>query len=192
MRDPTDRYLSADQSVSGCSLPAAVLGLHALWPVGEKSFDVLIAARPSRAPGSPALRHLSETTGPRLTDPTGARSSPRPPTDATIARQLVSRSICIGAPPTAVWPWLAQMMRGAGIYGWSKLETPECRSADTLIPDVGPPAVGDRVSDLLEVVAVEPGRALVWRCTRPLEIGRIAIEELELAYRLDPAGSDGS
>ena len=76
-----------------------------------------------------------------------------------------TRAITIDAPPSAVWPWLVQM--GFGRAGWYSYDAIDMkgRSADGIISDVGPLAVGDIVPTHpgggFEVKAIEPERFLV-------------------------------
>ena len=94
----------------------------------------------------------------------------------------------IEAPPPAVWPWLCQMMRGGGLYGWPALESNGCRSSERLIDDVPPPRVGDRADELFVLCDVEPGRRLVWRAGPDLELLGFAIDELVIDYELCSIG----
>jgi hypothetical protein len=76
-----------------------------------------------------------------------------------------TRSIEIGAPPSAVWPWLVQMGYGRG--GWYSYDTVDMRgeSADRIVPAWQSLAVGDILPTHpgggFEVKGIDPGRALV-------------------------------
>jgi hypothetical protein len=101
------------------------------------------------------------------------------------ASHVSTHAIPIARSAALVWPWLAQMMRGAGIQGWPKLETPRCRSADYLVAGLGAPRVGERLCDVLGIVAVEPGHEIVWQSLEPLHVTGVPVERLTLDYRLD-------
>jgi hypothetical protein len=78
-----------------------------------------------------------------------------------------TRGITIDAPPEAVWPWLLQLGYGrAGWYSYDQLDQ-RGRSADDIVEAWQTLAVGDIVPTHpgggFEVVAIEPGRALVLR-----------------------------
>ena len=76
-----------------------------------------------------------------------------------------TRGLTIDAPPSAVWPWLAQLGFGRG--GWYSYDAMDMkgRSADTILPEHQALAVGDIVptdpSGGFEVRVLEPERALV-------------------------------
>jgi len=76
-----------------------------------------------------------------------------------------TRSIEIGAPPDAVWPWLVQM--GYNRAGWYSYDVVDMKGAsvDAIVPELQQLAVGDMVPNApdtaFEVKVVEPGRALV-------------------------------
>jgi hypothetical protein len=82
-----------------------------------------------------------------------------------IALGRETRGITIAAPPEAVWPWLVQLGYGrAGWYSYDQLDQ-RGRSADEIHDEWQTLAVGDIVPTHpgggFEVVALEPGRALV-------------------------------
>jgi hypothetical protein len=75
-----------------------------------------------------------------------------------------TRSIEIGAPAAAVWPWLVQMgYERAGWYSYDQLDM-KGRSADTIIPEFQSLKVGDILPTFpgggFEVRVVDEGRAL--------------------------------
>ena len=91
-------------------------------------------------------------------------------------RYVVNHAITINAPSPAVWPWLVQMGQGrGGLYSYDWLENlfrMRIHSADRIIPefqnlkpgDVFRLVPEDYFTDLhFEVMAVEPGHALVMR-----------------------------
>jgi hypothetical protein len=99
------------------------------------------------------------------------------PGDDIIAEATVQtdHAVTIDAPPSAVWPWVAQM--GWGRAGWytarwvDRLLFPaNGPSADRVIPDLQDIDVGTFIPDGppetecgLHVVSIEPGRSLVLR-----------------------------
>ncbi len=66
-----------------------------------------------------------------------------------VPRFASTRAISIAAPPSAVWPWLAQIGEGrGGLYSYESLERlagPRMQSADTIISELQDLAVGDVV-----------------------------------------------
>lgn len=82
-----------------------------------------------------------------------------------------TRAITIDAPPSAVWPWIAQMgpapRGGAYTYDWiENLLGLNMHSADEVLPDFQHPEVGDTLgygANIMRVERVEPGRVMAWR-----------------------------
>jgi hypothetical protein len=150
--------------------------LRSLWDVGEESFRTLINARFRRIPSAGVTDE--ERRSPML----GDALIPRP-------GRVFMRVADIDRDADAVWPWLAQMMRGGGIYGWPVLETAECRSADYLLEKLVPPRIGDRVGDVLEVAQVDAPREIVWRAPVTLELLGFRVQALTIDYLLKPRSS---
>jgi proline iminopeptidase len=81
----------------------------------------------------------------------------------------------IDAPPSAVWPWLAQMGcdRG-GWYSWDRLDNGGRPSTERIHPEWQALAVGDRLASTpsgttwFTVAALEPERVLVLRASLDL------------------------
>jgi uncharacterized protein YndB with AHSA1/START domain len=73
----------------------------------------------------------------------------------------MTRAVTIAAPPETVWPWLAQMGRGAGWYSVDHLDNGGKMSARHVVSWVPPPREGDAtaIGYLRQVV---PGRELTW------------------------------
>ncbi len=99
-------------------------------------------------------------------------AQPLPGDDLIPASDLqgaTTRAISIDAPPSAVWPWLAQMGQGrAGAYTYDWIENLfglGMHSADHIIPELQHPQIGDVLlrtpSTEMRVQAIEPERALV-------------------------------
>lgn len=79
-------------------------------------------------------------------------------------------AVTINAPPSAVWPWLAQMgCDRAGWYSWDRLDNGGIPSAERVHPEWQPVEVGDRWPSMpsgatwFEIAAVEPERFLALR-----------------------------
>ena len=92
-----------------------------------------------------------------------------------------TRAITIAADADAVWPWVAQLGQGRGgfySYDWLENLIPQVNihNADHIVPEWQHIAVGSVVRlapELpLDVVALEPGRALVLRGGVPM--GKVA------------------
>ncbi len=132
-------------------------------------------------------RHLQKVRRPRQTDGDAACSM-LGDTLITDPCQEVTRSIAVFAPARTVWPWLAQMMRGAGMYGWPRLESDSCRSADCLLRELPPPQVGDRLGDVLELVTLDAQSELVWRARPGVGVLDFTIDDLTLDYQVCALG----
>jgi hypothetical protein len=149
----------------------AVGYLHTLWDIREDSFRMLVQPGfPPALPGAGTkddlhLHMLGDDliTGPALT---------------------LTRASNIDAALNDVWPWVAQMMRGAGVYGWNILETPEHRSADYLLSGLGAPEIGDHVGDVLEIARVHAPREIVWRASGGVDLLGLHLTALTLDYLL--------
>ena len=76
-------------------------------------------------------------------------------------RQRMTRATTIAATPEAVWPWLAQMGRGAGWYSHDRLDNGGRPSARHLVGWIPEPHVGDALS-IGYLRRIEPGRELVY------------------------------
>ena len=97
---------------------------------------------------------------------TGEEVAARLPGDELFedADGLATRAITIGAPPSAVWPWIAQMgpspRGGAYTYDWiENLLGLNMHSVDRVLPDYQHPQVGDGFrydSNRMRFAIVEP------------------------------------
>jgi hypothetical protein len=84
---------------------------------------------------------------------------------------VATRAIDIDAPPSAVWPWIAQMgpapRGGAYTYDWiENLLGLDMHSADRVLPEFQHPEVGDVLGygrNRMRVERVEPEHVLAWR-----------------------------
>lgn len=111
-----------------------------------------------------AKRRQWGTVGTEATDGLpGDEFVPQPKWTYTLA-------VGIGAPPTAVWPWIAQIGQGrGGFYTYQTLENIlGCRitNATEILPPHQHPAVGDHIhlhptTPPLRIEVVDPPRALV-------------------------------
>ncbi len=161
---------SSPRQAAGC--------LRMLWDIGEESFRTLVNARYRPVPAGGVTD--AERRLPMLGDALLAKPA-----------RVIMRAADIDEAADAVWPWLAQMMRGGGIYGWSALETPRCRSADYPLDELAPPRVGDRVGDVLEVAIVDPPREIVWNAPAGLELLGFEVRALTIDYLLRPGPHGG-
>jgi hypothetical protein len=82
-----------------------------------------------------------------------------------------TRAISIGAPASAVWPWLVQMgptpRGGAYTYDWiENLLGLGIHSTDQVLPAFQHPEVGDTIAyggNRMRIERIEPERVLAWR-----------------------------
>lgn len=77
------------------------------------------------------------------------------------ARVVMTRAISIHAEPKIVWPWLAQLGRGAGWYSIDLLDNGNKISARHIVTWIPEPQLGD-ASPIGYLRHLEPGTALVW------------------------------
>ncbi len=77
------------------------------------------------------------------------------------ARVAMTRAVSLAAPPDDVWPWLAQLGRGAGWYTYDRLDNGSRDSARHLVLWVPPPEVGDATA-IGYLRRLDTGRALTW------------------------------
>jgi hypothetical protein len=84
-----------------------------------------------------------------------------------------TRATWVDAPPSAVWPWLAQMgpapRGGAYTYDWiENLLGLDMHSVDEVLPEFQHPQLGDAIglgANRMLVERVEPEHVLAWRST---------------------------
>lgn len=77
------------------------------------------------------------------------------------SRVRMTRAISIEAPPEAVWPWLAQMGRGAGWYSYDRLDNGGRASARHIVRWIPEPRLGDAVA-IGYLRHLEPGKEIAW------------------------------
>jgi hypothetical protein len=73
----------------------------------------------------------------------------------------MTRAVTIEAPPETVWPWLAQLGRGAGWYSYDILDNGGKMSTRQVLSWVPPPREGDATA-IGYLHRVVPGRELTW------------------------------
>lgn len=104
---------------------------------------------------------------------TESEASSRLPGDELldVADGVSTRTVEIDAPPSAVWPWIAQMgpfpRGGAYTYDWiENLMGLNMHSANAVLPEFQHPQVGDTIgfgSNRMRLERVDPERVLAWR-----------------------------
>ena len=102
--------------------------------------------------------------------------------DAPTATAM-TRAISIGAPPERVWPWIAQLGRGAGWYSVDWLDNGRQTSAWHVISWIPEPRLGDATA-IGYLRYLEPGRAAAWWVDGVRFFG--ASSRLVCAYSLEP------
>lgn len=77
------------------------------------------------------------------------------------SRLSMTRAISLSRPPEVVWPWLAQIGRGAGWYSYDLLDNGGKTSARHILTWIPAPQLGD-ATIIGYLRHLEPGRELVW------------------------------
>ena len=119
---------------------------------------------------------------------TVAERSAEMPGDAYFTERLphsvvMTRAISIAAPPDMVWPWLAQLGRGAGWYSYDRLDNGGKMSARHIVSWVPPPELGD-ASPIGYLRHLLVGRELTWWASGVGFLGATA--RLAVDMRLTP------
>lgn len=101
-----------------------------------------------------------------------AEAAGRLPGDELLASpdETTTRAIAIDAPPSAVWPWIAQMgpapRGGAYTYDWIENALGlDMHSSDEVLEQFQDPKVGEEISygpNSMRLALVETGRCLCW------------------------------
>jgi hypothetical protein len=99
------------------------------------------------------------------------------------ARVSMTRAISIAAGPQIVWPWLAQLGRGAGWYSIDWLDNRGRKSARHIISWIPEPKIGD-ASPVGYLRHMEYNKALVWWVKGTKFVG--AMTRLVVNMRLAP------
>ena len=133
-------------------------------------------------PGSHFIRHaLLAGLRRRFGAPDGREQERALPGDELLpdAGAQMTHGITIQATPEAIWPWLLQMgCRRGGFYAIDLLDNAGTSSAREIRPDLQRLAVGEVIpatpkgADGFEVLAIEPGRALVLGGLFDVEAGK--------------------
>jgi hypothetical protein len=105
---------------------------------------------------------------------------------------VATRAITIDAPPSAVWPWLAQMgpapRGGAYTYDWiENLLGLNMHSADRILPEFQDPEIGDGFGfgpNRMSYTIVEPTRVLALRSADGNWVWSFILEAREGGTRL--------
>lgn len=81
--------------------------------------------------------------------------------DAELPRVIMTRAISISAPPERVWPWIAQLGRGAGWYSVDWLDNGKRASARHIVSWIPEPRLGDATA-IGYLRHIDTGHSLVW------------------------------
>lgn len=81
--------------------------------------------------------------------------------DAPRPRVAMTRAVSLDAPPERVWPWIAQLGRGAGWYSVDWLDNGRRVSARHLVTWIPEPRLGDATA-IGYLRHVDEGRSLAW------------------------------
>lgn len=104
------------------------------------------------------------------------------------ARTVMTRAISIGERPEVVWPWLAQMGRGAGWYSYDRLDNGGIASARHIVSWIPAPRIGD-ASAVGWLRDLEPGRSLTWWLPGQQALGTTLRMVVDIGLRPEAAGS---
>jgi hypothetical protein len=125
---------------------------------------------------------------------TEAEAAARLPGDELLedADGVATRAIAISAPPSAVWPWIAQIgpapRGGAYTYDWiENLLRLDMHSTDRVLPEFQHPRVGDVIrygSNEMRVELADEPHALAWRSEDGNWVWSFVISEHEGGTRL--------
>ncbi len=81
--------------------------------------------------------------------------------NAAATRIVMTRAVSIHASPETVWPWLAQMGRGAGWYSFDRLDNGGKPSARHIVSWIPEPQLGDAAA-IGYLRHLEHNREIVW------------------------------
>ena len=105
---------------------------------------------------------------------------------------IATRAISVDAPPSAVWPWIAQMgpspRGGAHTYDWiENLLGLNMHSVDEVLPEFQHPRIGDAIGygrNRMRLERVEPEHVLAWRSTDGNWVWTFVLEQQDGPTRL--------
>lgn len=100
----------------------------------------------------------------------------------------MTRAITISRPPEEVWPWLAQLGRGAGWYSFDLLDNGGRPSARHIVSWIPEPAVGDATA-IGYLREVEPGASMSWWLPGQRWLGALVRMMVDIELRPLGAGS---
>ena len=100
----------------------------------------------------------------------------------------MTRAVDFAAPPATVWPWLAQLGRGAGWYSHNRLDNGGRESAHHLVSWIPPPRLGD-ASAIGYLRHLVPGSELCWWAPGVPFLGAFARAAVDIGLRPEGAGS---
>lgn len=104
------------------------------------------------------------------------------------ARVVMTRAISLQQPPEMLWPWLAQLGRGAGWYSYDRLDNGGKASARHLVSWIPAPQLGDATA-IGYLRYLEPGRELVWWVSGEQFLGASARLVFDILVTPEDAGS---
>jgi len=100
----------------------------------------------------------------------------------------MTRAVTIDAPAETVWPWLAQMGRGAGFYSVDRLDNGGKMSARHIVSWIPAPRKGDATA-IGYVRRVIPGRELTWWAPPAPFLGSMCRLTIDIRVRPENDGS---
>ena len=105
-----------------------------------------------------------------------------------VGRVVMTRAITIAAPSRLVWPWIAQLGRGAGFYSIDRLDNGGRDSARHIVSWIPPPTLGDATA-IGYLRDIDDGVGLTWWMPGDRFLG--AWTRMVIDIRLHPFG-DGT
>ena len=109
-------------------------------------------------------------------------------TEAHPVSVVMTRAVSIDQPPDVVWPWVAQIGRGAGWHSWDRLDNGGRRSAEHIVSWIPEAAVGDAAA-IGYLRHLEPGKQLAWWTPGVRFLGAHCFASFDFVVRPDGSGS---